>query len=159
MELIIIYSVFIIALMYSVIMNREKTKQAFMSTKNITVRLLPTILIIVGIVGLLLGFVPPETIESYLGDEAGFTGTAAAGIIGSLVFIPNIVAVPLVGSLLRSGAAVMTAAAFLTTLTMVGTVTAPVEIKELGKRYTVFRNLLSFVFALLVAFVMGIVFN
>ena len=158
MELIIIYSVFIISFTYSIVKDKEKTKKALMSTRNISVRLLPAIIIIVGIVGLLLGFVPPEVIKSYLGEEAGFTGTAAAGVVGSLVFIPNVVAVPLVGSLLRSGAAAMTAAAFLTTLTMVGTVTAPVEIKELGKKYTLFRNLLSFIFALLIAFVMGLIF-
>lgn len=158
MELIIIYSVFVISFTYSIVKDKEKTRKALMSTRNISIRLLPAIIIIVGIVGLLLGFVPPEVIKSYLGEEAGFTGTAAAGIVGSLVFIPNIVAVPLVGSLLRSGAAAMTAAAFLTTLTLVGTVTAPVEVKELGKKYTLFRNLLSFVFALLIAFIMGLIF-
>ena len=157
MELIVIYSIFGIAFTYSIIKDKGKTKQALMSTKNISIKLLPSILIIIGLVGLLLGFVPPETIKSLLGEEAGFTGTAIAGLLGSLFFIPNIVAVPLVGSLLRSGASIMTAAAFLTTLTMVGTMTAPVEIKELGMKFTLFRNLLSFIFALIIAIIMGFI--
>ncbi|UMZ72760.1 permease [Natranaerofaba carboxydovora] len=157
MELIVIYSIFGIAFTYSIVKDKEKTKQALMGTKNISMKLLPSILIIIGLVGLLLGFVPPETIKSLLGEEAGFAGTATAGLLGSLFFIPNIVAVPLVGSLLRSGASIMTAAAFLTTLTMVGTMTAPVEVKELGKKYTLFRNLLSFIFALVIAIIMGLI--
>ncbi len=159
MELALIYSVFFIAATYSIIKDRNKTKQALMVARKVFIKMLPALLIIIGLVGLLLGLVPPETIKLYLGDEAGLWGTSMAGIIGALVFIPNIVAVPLAGSLLRSGAAVMTVAAFLTTLTMVGTVTAPLEIKELGIKYTLLRNLLSFFFALLVGIVVGLILS
>lgn len=51
----------------------------------------------------------------------------------------------------------MTVAAFITTLTMVGIVTAPAEIQQLGRKMTLWRNGLSFVFALIIAFVMGAV--
>lgn len=157
MELAVIYAIFILAFSFSILKDREKTKQALNNTKKVLLNLGPAILLIIGLVGLLLGFVPPEAIQSYLGHEAGYTGMIGAGIIGSVLFIPNIIAVPLVGSLLRSGAAVMTSAAFLTTLTMVGTVTAPVEIKSLGKKYTLYRNILSLIFSLIIAFIMGLI--
>ena len=159
MELAVIYSIFILAFGYSIIRNRHKTKQAAMVAKNVFIKMLPALLLIIGLVGLLLGFVTPETIKLYLGEGAGLWGTSAAGIIGALVFIPNIVAVPLIGSLLRSGAAIMTAATFLTTLTMVGTVTAPLEIKELGIKYTLYRNILGFIFAILIGIGMGIILS
>ena len=159
MELALIYSIFLIALLYSALKDRGKTRRAFMVARNVFIKMMPVLLIIVGLVGLLLGFIPPETIEQYLGDEAGLGGTISAAIIGSLVFIPNLVAVPLAGSLLRSGAAIMTMATFITTLTMVGTVTAPLEIKELGLRYTLLRNLLGFLFAILVGIGVGLILS
>ncbi|MDZ7797973.1 MAG: hypothetical protein U5N56_13480 [Candidatus Marinimicrobia bacterium] len=50
----------------------------------------------------------------------------------------------------------MTISAFVTTLVMVGVVTAPLEIKTLGKKFTLLRNGLSFVAALLIAGIMGV---
>ncbi len=157
MELILIYSFLIIGLAISIYKDRDKTKKAFFIGGKILVKMLPSLLIIVGLVGLLLGFVPPDTIGLYLGKDAGFTGTILAATVGAITFIPSIVSIPLAGSLLRSGAAVMTIATFITTLTMVGTVTAPLEIRELGVKFTLLRNLLSFTFALLIGLVMGVI--
>jgi uncharacterized membrane protein YraQ (UPF0718 family) len=67
-----------------------------------------------------------------------------------------LVAFPLAGSLLRSGATIMTISAFITTLVMVGVVTAPMEIKALGKKFTLLRNGLGFIAALMIAGIMGV---
>jgi len=69
--------------------------------------------------------------------------------------VAGLVAFPLAGSLLRSGATVMTISAFITTLVMVGVVTAPMEIKALGKEFTLLRNGLGFIAALVIAGIMG----
>lgn len=61
--------------------------------------------------------------------------------------------------LLELGAAVTTVVAFITTLTMVGFVTAPLEARLLGIRFTVWRNTLSLAGALLIAFVVGAVLS
>lgn len=66
------------------------------------------------------------------------------------------IAFPLAGTLLRSGATAMTISAFITTLVMVGVVTAPMEIKALGKKFTMLRNGLGFVAALAIAGIMGV---
>lgn len=71
--------------------------------------------------------------------------------------IPSLIAFPLAGSLLRSGATVMTASAFITTLVMVGMVTAPMEAKTLGLRFTLLRNGFGFLAALMIAVIMGVV--
>ena len=47
-------------------------------------------------------------------------------------------------------------ASFLTTLTMVGIVTAPLEIATFGRRFTLLRQSLSLALALLVGAVMGV---
>lgn len=157
MELVIIYSFFIAGLGFSIYKDRQKTKRALLVAGRMLLKMLPSLLLIVAFIGLLLGFVPPEVIGHYLGREAGFGGTLLAAVIGAITLIPALVSFPLAGSLLRSGATVMTIAAFITTLTMVGTVTVPLEIKELGKRFTLLRNGLSFVFALLIGLLMGVI--
>jgi len=80
-----------------------------------------------------------------------------AAVLGSVLFIPAIIAFPLAKSLLDMGAGIMAMAAFITTLTMIGFVFLPVEIKELGTRFALLRNGLSFVTALLIAVIMGLV--
>lgn len=157
MELILIYSFLIISLSYCISKDRARTKKAIFVGGRILLKMLPSLLLIVGLVGLLLGFIPPETIEQYLGEGAGFSGTILAAVVGAITFIPSIISIPLAGSLLRSGAAVMTIATFITTLTMVGTVTAPLEIRELGVKFTLIRNSLSFIFALLIGMLMGVI--
>jgi uncharacterized membrane protein YraQ (UPF0718 family) len=71
--------------------------------------------------------------------------------------MPSLIAFPLAGSLLRSGATIMTIAAFVTTLVMVGLVTAPMEIKTLGRKFTLLRNGLGFISALVIAVIMGVI--
>lgn len=157
MELVLIYSFLIAGLAYSLYKDRRKTGKACLIAGKSLLKMLPSLLLIVGLVGLLLGFIPPKTIGLYLGKEAGFGGTLLAAVIGAITFIPSLISLPLAGSLLRSGASAMTIAAFITTLTMVGTVTAPLEIKEMGKKFTFIRNGLSFIFALLIGLIMGVI--
>lgn len=78
--------------------------------------------IIIGI-EVLLSLFPPEVIETYLGGDMQISQLVMAALVGTISMIPNIVAIPLAGSLLDSGASYTIIAAFLTTLTMVGFVT------------------------------------
>ena len=117
----------------------------------------PSLLIILGIVGLILGTLTPETISKLIGAEAGYWATLLAALIGAVTFIPSLVAFPLAGSLLRSGATIMTISAFITTLVMVGLVTVPMEIKSLGKKFTFLRNSFSLIGALIIAVLMGVI--
>jgi len=154
---IIIYGLVGAGLIASIIKSKERTKKAFKVAFKAFMKTLPSLLAILGIVGLILGVLPPETIKQIVGTEAGFTATIIAAVLGAITLIPSLIAFPLAGSLLRSGATVMTISAFVTTLVMVGFVTAPMEIKILGKKFTVLRNVLGFIAALIIAFIMGII--
>lgn len=146
-----------IGILISLGKSKEKTKKAFKVAGKSLLKTGPALLAMLGIVGLILGLLTPEKISSLIGAEAGFLATITAAVIGSLTLIPSLVAFPLAGSLLRSGATVMTISAFITTLVMVGLVTAPMEMKVLGKKFTVLRNGLGILAALLIAFLMGII--
>lgn len=154
--LLTIYGLLILALAASLVKSRTKTLQAAKIAGRSLLKTAPSLLAILGIIGLTLGILTPETIRKLVGAEAGLFATLAGALIGAVTLIPSLIAFPLAGSLLDSGATVMTISAFVTTLVMVGFVTAPMEIKELGKRFTLFRNALGFLAALLIAVIMGV---
>lgn len=155
--IIIIYGILAVGLIVSLAKSKEKTKIAFKVAKKSLLKTAPALLTMLGIVGLILGLLTAEKISSLIGAEAGIFATLTAALIGSLTLIPSLVAFPLAGSLLRSGATVMTISAFITTLVMVGIVTFPMEMKVLGKRFTLLRNGLGIIAALLIAFLMGVI--
>lgn len=121
------------------------------------VRILPTVLTIIVIIGLFLGFIPPETIRQFVGDQSGTGGLFLTGTIGSVLHIPSIVAFPLAASFNELGASISIVAVFVTTLTMIGVVTLPLEVRELGWRFAALRNGLSFIGAILIAIIMGVI--
>jgi uncharacterized membrane protein YraQ (UPF0718 family) len=143
------------ALLIALYRDRERGINSLKRGLFSFVRILPTVLTIVVIIGLLLGFVPPEMLRQVVGDQSGIGGLFLTGTIGSVLHIPALVAFPLAASFQEMGASVSIVAVFITTLTMIGVVTLPLEIRELGWRFAVLRNGLSFVGAVLIALVMG----
>jgi uncharacterized membrane protein YraQ (UPF0718 family) len=109
------------------------------------------VLIIILLIGLLLGFVTPASIQNIVGEKTGIVGVLLSTAIGGILFVPSLIAFPLAASLVEEGAALAAVAGFITSLTMIGTLTLPLEIKELGLKLTVIRNGLGLVFAVLIA--------
>ena len=144
-------------LIFLSIKDRKKTLKSLKVALSSFVSLLPSFIILIIAIGVLLSFLPPGFIKTYLGSGSGYLGVFSSAILGAVLFLPSIVAFPLAGSLYSQGASVMLVAAFLTTLTMIGFVTLPMEIKELGKKFALLRNLFSFVAAILTAILMGVI--
>jgi uncharacterized membrane protein YraQ (UPF0718 family) len=136
--------------------SREKTQAAIRFFRRSFLSLAPSIVAIIWTIGFILTFLPPGLILKTIGRDAGFQGVIMAAAFGSVVLIPAFIAFPLAASFLRQGADVGAIAAFVTTLVMVGVITAPLEMKFFGKKFTLWRNSLSFVFALAIALVMGV---
>ncbi len=155
--LIVINIFVLISLIVSFFKSKEKSLQGLRIAVKSFIGMMPYILIIVLFIGLMQGFLSKEIITQYLGKSSGFGGVIFAGLVGAILHIPSLVSFPLVASLLESGASVMIAAAFITTLTMVSFVTLPLEIKILGKKIAILRNLFSFIIALIIAVIMGVI--
>jgi uncharacterized membrane protein YraQ (UPF0718 family) len=153
----VIDSLVAVCLLVSLLKDREKTKNALRIAWNAVRRMGPSILAIIAVIGLIVGFIPPRWIASSIGGDKGVLGTLVAALLGAVLFIPAIIAFPLAKSLLEMGAGVMAMAAFITTLTMIGFVFLPLEIKELGRRFALLRNGLSFLAALAIAVLMGLI--
>lgn len=151
------WGISILLMIVSLVKSRKKTVEAMKKSKGMMGNMLGEIVAIIFIIGLVLTFIPPESIKSVLGSENTVLATVMAAVAGSITLVPAFVAFPLVGSFIDVGASIVPAVAFLTTLTMVGVVTFPLEKKEFGMKFALTRNLLSFASALLIAAVMGVV--
>lgn len=127
---VVVNSLAAVALGIAFFRDPERGKRALRIALRSFVGMLPMVLMIILLIGLLLGFVTPATIQRIIGEESGLLGILFSTAMGAV-------------------------AAFITSLTMIGTLTLPLEIKELGLRFTLVRNGLGLLFAVLIALAIG----
>ncbi len=151
------YIAAIVALIFSFLKDKRKSKIALKKAWKSFENILPQILSVLLLVGMLLAVANTEVISGLIGVDSGWLGVALAGMVGSITLIPPYVAFPTAAMLLEAGAGYMQIGAFISTLMMVGLVTIPVEISFFGKKLTLLRNLLAFLFSFVVALIIGLV--
>lgn len=145
-----------IAFVLSIIKDKNKTLSSMQMARGMMKNMMGEIVGILFLIGLILTFIPPETVKGFMEKTNTLVATTASALVGGITLIPAFVVFPLVGSLMEAGLSIVPAVAFLTTLTMVGVVTFPLEKEEFGLKFTVVRNSLSFGFAVIIALVMGV---
>ncbi|WP_291572385.1 permease [Clostridium sp. UBA4548] len=150
-----LYGIVIILYLISFLKNRDKTKQALIKSAKSFESIMPQFLSVIFIVGFILTALSPETISKLLGDKSGVVGVFIASIIGSITIMPTFVAFPTAELLLENGAGYTQVTALISTLMFVGVITFPMEAKFIGKRAALIRNLIYFLYSILVAFVIG----
>ncbi|KXG77672.1 permease [Thermotalea metallivorans] len=151
----IMYILVIILLCISYFKDKKKTKMALKKAWKSFENILPQFIGVIILVGILLSIFNAELISKIIGKESGWLGVIFSAIVGAITLIPGFVAFPTAAMLLNNGAGYMQIGAFVSTLMMVGVVTAPVEMKYFGKRLTIMRNVLSFLFSFVVAYIIG----
>ena len=149
---IVTFSFFIFSLMK----DKKKTMKALGMALRMGRRMALSIFTVVITIGLLLTLLPPERIASFVAEQNLVIATFGAALFGTITLVPAFIAFPLIGTLVGAGVHIVPSVAFLTTLTMVGIVTLPLEKREFGTKFTVVRNVASFVAAILIALVMGV---
>ena len=155
MKLLAISTIF--GLVLSLFLDREKTIVGIKKGLKMFFNILPAFLNVLIAVSVFLFMVPNEIIIRYLGKGTGFGGILVASLVGSVALIPGFISYPLAAILLQQGASYSVVAAFVTTLMMVGVITLPLEIKFFGKRVAIIRNALSFVGAIIIALLIGVI--
>lgn len=146
----------LVFLAVSIMKDKRKTKQALKMAFGMGRSMLISILSVIFAIGLILTLIPPEDIAVFLSGQSVFLATVGGALLGTVTLVPAFIAFPLVGTLVNAGISIIPAVAFLTTLTMVGVVTFPLEKREFGLKFTIVRNSLSFVFAIIIALFMGV---
>lgn len=153
----VFYIIAILSLIISFFKSKEKTKMVLKKAWKSFENIMPQFLAIILVIGIMLSVLTPEQISRFLGQDSGIMGVVMAAFIGAVTLIPGFVAFPLASALLHNGAGITQIAAFVSTLMMVGIITIPVEIEYFGKKVTIIRNLLTFIFSFIVAGVMGVI--
>jgi uncharacterized membrane protein YraQ (UPF0718 family) len=145
----------LLCLALSFTVDRKKTYLGCRRGLAMLLNILPTLLLVIALVSVFLYLFPKEVLAATLGAKSGFLGVLIAALLGSIALIPPFIAFPLGRILLDQGIPATTVAVFITTLVMVGILTLPLEIKFLGKRAALMRNLLSFAGALIIGLLVG----
>lgn len=142
---------------FSIVKDKKKTLHSVKMSSGMMKNIAGDILGVLLMIGLLLTLIPPASLEAFLVKNDTFMATVFFALLGSVTLIPAFVAFPLAGSLAQAGAGIMPVVAFITTLTMVGIVTFPLEKKEFGTKFVLVRNGMGFIFAILIAVIMGVI--
>ena len=155
MTSIILYSIAIILLIVSLIKDKSKTKKAIILGLKSFENILPQFLCIIISVGILLSFFTTDTISKILGNSSGFLGIILADIIGAIAMMPTFVAFSLGNTLLLNGAGYSQVGTLVSSLVLIGLMTFPLESKYIGKRAALLRNLIAFLFSIIVGIILG----
>ena len=152
-----LYGLMGILLILSFIKSKAKTVLSLKKAWRMFLAVLPQFLAILFLVGLLVAVAQPETIQAIIGSKSGVKGMFLSASVGSVAIIPALIAFPIAAELLKNGAGLMQITVFISTLTTVGLITMPIEVKYLGRKVTLLRNLLALIFSFIVALIIGMV--
>jgi len=113
-------------------------------------RSLPILLGVILLIGLVSTLVPKNIYISLFRGNL-FADSFIGGVLGSIMAGNPITSYLLGGEFLKEGVSLVAVTAFLVAWVTVGLVQLPAESIMLGKRFAIFRNVLSFIFAVIVA--------
>ena len=112
---------------------------------------LPMLISVILLSGLFEVFITPEMLTSLFSGQAFYDsliGTVSGGVSVGQPFISYLIG----GELLKSGMSYYAVTAFLLSWVTLGVVQLPYEYSLFGGRFTLTRNLLAFIFVLLISF-------
>jgi len=124
-------------------------KQAFAGTFKSLYSILPMILAVIGLVGLFQTIVTPQMLHS-LFSGVPLQDTLIATLVGGVSIGQPFFSYIIGGELLKEGISLYAVTAFILAWVTLGVVQLPLEWVIFGSRFTIVRNLLSFIFAFLI---------
>jgi len=91
--------------------------------------------------------------------QGTFLDPLIGAIIGSISAGNPITSYIFGGELLKQGVSLIAVTAFLVSWVSVGTIQLPAEASLLGKKFAIYRNLLSFIFSIIIATLTVLIYN
>ncbi|MCF8024073.1 MAG: permease [Desulfobacteraceae bacterium] len=114
--------------------------------KNTFINISPLLVMAFIMAGFMQVVIPPELIQSWLGEEAGLKGVLIGSIGGALIPGGPYISFPIIASIFKSGAGLGTVVAFVTGWSMWGVLTIAFELALIGYRFTLLRLALVSIF-------------
>ena len=117
--------------------------------------------ILIGIILLisLINVLIPKSTYSLIFTGNYITDSFVGGILGSILAGNPITSYIIGGELLNEGISLIAITAFLVCWVTVGLIQLPAEITILGKKFAIIRNLISFIFSIVIAIITTMVVN
>ncbi len=153
------YLVTIVLLLISLIKDRHKTVAALKTAYRHFIKICRPFLFMIMLISVSLYFVPDSLLTEYLGKKNMLVGFISTSLLGSVILMPGFIAYPLCGILVKKGVTYTIISVFTTTLMMVGVLSYPVESEYFGRKITIIRNLLSYLIAIVIAVITGLIYG
>lgn len=137
-------------------LDRQKTIRSLKQAGRSSLKMLPLLMAVFGLVGLFQEFLPPQLVSAWLGEASGLTGLLLGAGAGAIAIGPPLAAYPLAGALLDAGAWPPIIAAFILSWISVGIITLTFEAQVFGARFALLRNGIGFLAAMLCGLLLGL---
>ncbi|MDA3946114.1 MAG: permease [Helicobacteraceae bacterium] len=134
--------------------QNSKIKQAFMKAVQSLYTIAPMLLATIGVVGLFQTFISPETLHALFSGSI-WSDTFVGTLVGGVSVGQPVISYVIGGELLEEGISLYAITAFILAWVTLGVVQLPLEASIFGARFTLVRNVLTVVFAMLIAFAVG----
>jgi len=129
----------------------SRVKEAFVKSLRSLAGVTPMLLAVIGLVGLFQAFISPQMLRS-LFSGSPFIDTLTGTLIGGISIGQPVISYIIGGELLDQGVSLYAVTAFILAWVTLGVIQLPLEASLFGRRFTLVRNLLSFIFAILIGF-------
>lgn len=146
-----------ILLIFSAVKSPEKTKQALKATGKISLTVFPVLFLIFILMGVTSVYISKEIIASWLGRRSGGLGIIIGELVGSFALVQPAAVFPYAGILREKGGDYGSLFGFVMTAILIGLTTLPLEIKLFGKKFTIVRNILTFILIFIMAHIFKVI--
>ena len=136
-------------------MQASKVAQTAKQTAMTFAKTFPIVLGVLALASLVTTAIPPQSISEALPMESVF-GPVFAAVVGSVAAGHPLTSYVLAGELTAAGASLATITALIVSWVTVGIVHLPAEAAILGTRFALWRNAISFVLAIMMAYVIAV---
>ncbi len=136
--------------------DKKKAKKSLKAGNKFLLRNIIRIFAIFLLVNLLQMFIPQNSINNFMLKLSGTIGTFISALFGSIMIGPPASGYVLGQFFMKRGVPIPYIAAFLSTWVMIGVVSIPFELKTFGTKFTLIRNVIFFLSAVVIALIMGV---
>ena len=155
---VVMYVIALVGMGISYRISKEKTKAIF-STISISLKnYLPLVISVFLIVIPMLMLLENDFIINNVDKLNNSIGVFLMGVIGAISYVPAVFAYPLCVNFLEMGIGLKQVTMFIGTVSVISLVSIHIEYKFLGMKVTLKRNILGFIQALCIAYIMGVMF-
>ena len=137
--------------------DKKKSKKSFKIGNKFIAKNIIRIFAIFLLVNRLEMFIPQNSIKDFMLKLSGIGGTFLSAMFGSIMIGPPASGYILGEFFMQRGVEITYIAAFLATWVMIGIVAIPFELKTFGTKFTLIRNVIFFLSAVVIAAIKGMI--